>query len=45
MHRVKGLEFPVMILAGVNSKVVPLRIAAVEGDPTAKPDYCARQVP
>jgi hypothetical protein len=36
MHRVKGLEFPVMILAGVNNKVMPLRIATVEGDPTAK---------
>jgi superfamily I DNA/RNA helicase len=39
MHRVKGLEFPVMILAGVNSKVMPLRIAAVEGDPTAKKEH------
>jgi superfamily I DNA/RNA helicase len=39
MHRVKGLEFPVMILAGVNSKVMPLRVAAVEGDPTAKKEH------
>jgi hypothetical protein len=34
MHRVKGLEFPVMILAGINSKVVPMRLASVEDDPT-----------
>jgi superfamily I DNA/RNA helicase len=43
MHRVKGLEFPVMILAGVNRKVVPLRIAAVEGDPTAKAEHEERE--
>ena len=43
MHRVKSLEFPVMILAGVNSKVVPLRIAAVEGDPTAEKEHEDRE--
>ena len=43
MHRVKGLEFPVMILAGVNSKVMPLRIAAVEGDPTARKEHEDRE--
>jgi len=43
MHRVKGLEFPVMILAGVNSKVVPLRIAAVEGDPTVRKEHEDRE--
>jgi hypothetical protein len=32
LHRVKGLEFPVMIVAGVNAKVVPMRVASVEGD-------------
>ena len=26
MHRVKGLEFPVMLLAGVNAGVVPMRV-------------------
>jgi superfamily I DNA/RNA helicase len=26
MHRVKGLEFPVMILAGLNSHIVPLEV-------------------
>ena len=36
MHRVKGLEFPVMLLAGVNSGVVPMRVASVEGDLTAR---------
>jgi superfamily I DNA/RNA helicase len=43
MHRVKGLEFPTMILAGVNSKVMPLRIAAVEGDPTARKEHEDRE--
>ena len=33
MHRVKGLEFPVMLLAGVNKGVVPMRVSSVEGDP------------
>ena len=43
MHRVKGLEFPVMILAGVNAKVMPLRVASVEGDPTARDDHEDRE--
>jgi superfamily I DNA/RNA helicase len=43
MHRVKGLEFPVMILAGVNSNVMPLRIAALEGDPTSKKEHEDRE--
>jgi len=43
MHRVKGLEFPVMILAGVNSNVMPLRIAAIEGNPTAKKEHEDRE--
>lgn len=43
MHRVKGLEFPVMILAGMNAKIVPLRIAAVEGDPTARKEHEDRE--
>jgi superfamily I DNA/RNA helicase len=43
MHRVKGLEFPTMILAGMTSKVMPLRIAAVEGDPTARKEHEDRE--
>jgi superfamily I DNA/RNA helicase len=43
MHRVKGLEFPVMILAGVNSKMVPLRAASMEGDPTSKAEHEDRE--
>ena len=43
MHRVKGLEFPVMILAGVNSKTVPLRVASAEGDPTIKAEHEDRE--
>jgi superfamily I DNA/RNA helicase len=43
MHRVKGLEFPVMILAGVNSGVMPLRLAAIEGDPTARKEHEDRE--
>jgi superfamily I DNA/RNA helicase len=43
MHRVKGLEFPVMILAGVNSKVMPLRITAIEGDPTSRKEHEDRE--
>lgn len=43
MHRVKGLEFPVMILAGMNSKTMPLRVASVEGDPTSKAEHEDRE--
>ena len=43
MHRVKGLEFPVMILAGMNSKTMPMRIASVEGDPTSKAEHENRE--
>jgi len=43
MHRVKGLEFPVMVLAGINAPVMPLRLASVEGDPTAKADHDERE--
>jgi superfamily I DNA/RNA helicase len=43
MHRVKGLEFPVMILAGMNSKIMPLRVASVEGDPASKAEHEDRE--
>jgi superfamily I DNA/RNA helicase len=43
LHRVKGLEFPVMIVAGVNAKVVPYRLAAVEGDLTARAEHEERE--
>jgi superfamily I DNA/RNA helicase len=43
MHRVKGLEFPVMILVAVNSHVVPMRAAHTEGDPTAKAEHEERE--
>ena len=43
MHRVKGLEFPVMLLAGVNSGVVPMRVSSVESDPTARAEHEERE--
>jgi superfamily I DNA/RNA helicase len=43
LHRVKGLEFPVVIVAGMNAKVVPMRLASVEGDPTAKAEHEERE--
>jgi ATP-dependent exoDNAse (exonuclease V) beta subunit len=43
MHRVKGLEFPVMILAAVNSHIIPMRAAFTEGDPTAKAEHEERE--
>ena len=39
MHRVKGLEFPVMIIAGINAKTMPLRVASVEDDPIELEDH------
>lgn len=43
LHRVKGLEFPVMLVAGVNARVVPMRLSSVEGDPTAKAEHEERE--
>lgn len=43
IHRVKGLEFPVMILAGMNSKTMPLRVVSTEGDPTVKAEHEDRE--
>ncbi len=43
LHRVKGLEFPVMIVAGVNAKVIPVRKSSVEGDLTAKSEHEERE--
>jgi hypothetical protein len=43
LHRVKGLEFPVMFVAGANAKVVPMRLASVEGDQTAKAEHEERE--
>lgn len=43
MHRVKGLEFPCMILAGVNDGGVPRRIPSLDSDPTAKAEHEERE--
>jgi hypothetical protein len=43
MHRVKGLEFPVVILVGVNAKYLPMTIPGLEGDPVAEADHVERE--
>jgi superfamily I DNA/RNA helicase len=43
MHRVKGLEFPVMIVAAVNAGMVPMRVASADGDPTARTEHEERE--
>ena len=43
MHRVKGLEFPVMILAGVNAKFMPMTVPGFEGDPVGEADHADRE--
>lgn len=43
MHRVKGLEFPVMILAGINAGVMPMHLQSVEGDPASKAEHENRE--
>ena len=43
MHRVKGLEFPVMILAGINSKTMPMRVSSLEDDPAALAEHEERE--
>jgi UvrD/REP helicase N-terminal domain/UvrD-like helicase C-terminal domain len=39
MHRVKGLEFPVMILAGVNAGVIPSRRASAGDDSVGRAEH------
>ena len=43
MHRIKGLEFPVMILAGVNDNLVPLKVKGLSGDPVALKEHVNRE--
>jgi len=43
MHRVKGLEFPVMVLAGVNAKFMPLPVPGLESDPVGVADHVDRE--
>jgi len=43
MHRVKGLEFPVMILAGINTKYMPLKQDSHDDDPIAAADHETRE--
>ena len=43
MHRVKGLEFPVMILAGVNARSCRCGWPRSEGDPTARAEHEERE--
>jgi superfamily I DNA/RNA helicase len=43
MHRVKGLEFPVMILAGINEDIVPLKVKGITSDPAALKEHLSRE--
>jgi superfamily I DNA/RNA helicase len=43
MHRVKGLEFPVMILAGINENTVPLKVKGIDSDPAALKEHLERE--
>jgi hypothetical protein len=43
MHRVKGLEFPVMILAGTNASALPLKVPAAEADAAAWAEHVERE--
>jgi hypothetical protein len=43
MHRVKGLEFPVVILAGMNDKYMPLKVSAEPEDPVASAEHEERE--
>jgi UvrD-like helicase C-terminal domain len=43
MHRVKGLEFPAMILAGINARYMPLPVPALPDDPATKADHEDRE--
>jgi superfamily I DNA/RNA helicase len=43
MHRVKGLEFPCMILAGINKGVIPSERRGSQGDPIAQQERDQRE--
>ena len=43
LHTAKGLEFPVMVLAGVNAKFMPLPVPGFEGDPVGEADHVDRE--
>ena len=43
MHRVKGLEFPVMILAGISDNYVPLKVKGISSDPAAMKEHLNRE--
>ena len=43
MHRVKGLEFPVMILAGINENQIPLKVKGISSDPAAMKEHLNRE--
>lgn len=43
MHRVKGLEFPCLILGAVNAGVVPMSFGSADDDPDAKAEQEAKE--
>jgi superfamily I DNA/RNA helicase len=43
MHRVKGLEFPCMVLVGVNAKVMPLMTGSTAADPVLKAEHESKE--
>jgi superfamily I DNA/RNA helicase len=43
MHRIKGLEFPVMILAGINASYLPLQVDPKDDDPVTAADHQERE--
>ncbi len=43
MHRVKGLEFSCMIIAGVNAGVIPYERRGIEDDPVARQEHDQRE--
>lgn len=43
MHRVKGLEFPCLIICGINEGVMPLNAHELADDPTGKQEHEERE--
>ena len=43
MHRVKGLEFPAMFLAGTNDGLVPMKVKGIASDPAAMKEHLSRE--
>jgi superfamily I DNA/RNA helicase len=44
MHRIKGLEFPVVMIVGTNDDVIPMKVKGIASDPAAMKEHLDREL-